>query len=76
MSELLSVSSSGQDSASEMTTEAREGPLLCEVGTQVAPVRKNARIQTTQRTKTAGMIIHMGGYCRNTDFICICRYTS
>ena len=41
------------DMPSEPSTPS-EKPLLCDTGTQVVPERKNACIQTTQRTKTCG----------------------
>lgn len=57
MSELLSVATPGQDSdsaISQQPSEPIEEPLFCDAGTQVIPERKNARIQTTTKTKTCG----------------------
>ena len=57
MSELLSAATPGPDKDSDMPLEAStmsEEPLFCDTGAQVVPERKNARIQTTQRTKTCG----------------------
>jgi hypothetical protein len=57
VSELLSVATPGPDPDADMPSETStpsEKPLLCDTATQVVPERKNARIQTTQRTKTCG----------------------
>ena len=58
MSELLSVASPGPDPDSEISlkpNDQSEEPMHCDAGTQVVPERKNARIQTTRRTKTYGI---------------------
>ena len=57
MLELLSVAAPGPIPDADMPSEPStpsEKALLCDAGTQAVPERKNARIQTSQRTKSCG----------------------
>ena len=58
VSELVSVATPVQVPDSEMPQEPSDPtpePMYCEIGTQVIPDKRNARVQTTQRTKTFGI---------------------